>query len=121
MGIQGRAKTELAVISLEPLGKGLDACVQIGICRVANILFQSLRIGPGNLSVAGLHGHVNLFGSLSQMPLESLYKVQQVHRIAVTDVVQAALLLADSSFEHADHPLGNVIDVGKVPASCSRC
>ena len=46
-------------------GKSLDACVQIGICRVANILFQSLCICPGDFYVTGLHGHVNLFGGLA--------------------------------------------------------
>ena len=39
VGIQGRAKTGLAVVSLKPLGKSLDACIQVGIGSVAHFFF----------------------------------------------------------------------------------
>ncbi|MNE21337.1 hypothetical protein D3C80_1144920 [compost metagenome] len=91
-------------------------------------LEQRLGVGPGGEHVAGLHGQQVADRRLAERRLDGLHEVQQPHRAAVADVVEAIrrragvglpppVRVADRRpIRDPHYPLHDVVDMGEVPA-----
>ena len=104
----------------------------------AKVPLQRGGVRIGHRHIPGLHGHQLFMGlkivvlrqntGTDQLFRQDLYKIQQVFRIAVADVIhrvggngQAVFpgLLLRRLPHHPEHTLHNVIDVGEIPLAVS--
>ena len=113
-----------------PCHKALDAYLDRRVRFEADIADKVIHIRIGGRHIAGLQGEQVLFGFPAELLFEHLYKLQQLHRLVVADVINLiwraacarirgiagpAGVGAGRLVHHPHDSLDNIINIRKVP------